>query len=185
MLDQHTDEAFHGSEGRAVNHHRAVRLVVGADVFEAEALGQVVVDLHGAELPFAADDILHHEVDLRSVEGRFPRLLGKIRTQSVAAASRSAASALSHFSGSPTYLLESGIAQADAHAIVLHAEGAEHDLDQLEAADESRRRTWSSVQNRWASSWVKPRTRVIPPSSPDCSQRYTVPNSASRTGKSR
>jgi hypothetical protein len=36
-----------------------------------------------------------------------------------------------------------------------------------------------------AASATPARTRVMPPISPDCSQRYTVPNSARRTGMSR
>ena len=65
------------AERRAVDHHRAVRLVVGADVVEVEALGELVVDLHGAELPLAADDVLDDEVDLRPVERGFAGLLGE------------------------------------------------------------------------------------------------------------
>jgi hypothetical protein len=68
VLDQDADEALHRTEGRAVDHHRPVRLVVGAVVGEVEALGQVEVHLHGAELPFAADDVADDEVDLRPVE---------------------------------------------------------------------------------------------------------------------
>ena len=45
-------------ERRPVDHHRPVRLVVGADVLEVEPLcRQVVVELHGAELPLAADAV--------------------------------------------------------------------------------------------------------------------------------
>ena len=37
--------------------------------------------------------------------------------------------------------------------------------------------TWSRVQNTCASSWVKPRARSRPCTTPDISWRYTVPNS--------
>jgi hypothetical protein len=68
VLDQHAHESLHRSERRTVDHHRPVRLVVGAGVAQVEPLGQVVVHLHRAELPLAADHVLHHEVDLRPVE---------------------------------------------------------------------------------------------------------------------
>ena len=71
MLDEHADEALHRAEGRPVDHHGAVRLVVGADVFEFETVGQVVVHLDGAELPRTAEGILHHEVEFGAVECRF------------------------------------------------------------------------------------------------------------------
>ena len=45
--------------------------------------------------------------------------------------------------------------------------------------------TCSRVQKRCASSWVKPRTRASPWSTPDFSRRYTVPSSAIRMGRSR
>ena len=52
-----------------MNHHRAVFLVVGAGVFKLEAFGQIVVYLYGAQLPAATYGILHHEVELGTVEG--------------------------------------------------------------------------------------------------------------------
>jgi hypothetical protein len=53
---------------RAVDDHRAVLGVVGADVAEVEALGRQVVELDRAELPLAADRVGDVEVDLRAVE---------------------------------------------------------------------------------------------------------------------
>ena len=78
---QAADEALHAAERRTVDHHRAVRLVVGADVAQVEADRQVVVDLHGAELPLAADHVLNDKVDLRAVEGGLAGLLGEGHTQ--------------------------------------------------------------------------------------------------------
>src|SRR5690606_25602184 len=56
-----------------VDHYRAVGEVVGARVFESKSLGagEIVVELHRAELPFAADAVGHHKVDFRPVERRF------------------------------------------------------------------------------------------------------------------
>ena len=55
-----------------MDHEGAVRRVVRADVFEPEPLGQIEVELHRRQLPQATDRILDVDVDLRSVEGRFP-----------------------------------------------------------------------------------------------------------------
>jgi len=59
-----------------VNHDRLVRLIVGADVFQIEPLlaRQVVIDLHGAQLPIAAQAIADDEIDFRAVERRFAAL---------------------------------------------------------------------------------------------------------------
>ena len=54
-----------------MNHHGAVLLVVSAGIFEFEAFGQVVVHLNGTELPATAEGVLHHEVELRTVESGF------------------------------------------------------------------------------------------------------------------
>src|SRR3546814_5075456 len=75
------DEPLHAAERRAMDHDRAVRLVVRADVAEIEPLGELVVHLHRAELPLPAEDILDHEVDLRAIERRLARLGGEGDTQ--------------------------------------------------------------------------------------------------------
>ena len=43
--------------GARWDHDRAVRGVVRADVFEIEAFGQIVIELHGAKLPFPTNAI--------------------------------------------------------------------------------------------------------------------------------
>ncbi len=60
-----------------MNHHWPVRRVVGTDVGKIEAHGQIVVHLHGAELPFATDHVLDDEIDFRTVEGSFTRFFRK------------------------------------------------------------------------------------------------------------
>ena len=74
MLEQHGHETLHRAERRTVDHDRAVQFVVGALVRQVETLRQVVVHLDGAQLPFAADGILDHEVQLRAVECGFAQL---------------------------------------------------------------------------------------------------------------
>ena len=70
MLDQDAHEPLHAAERGAVDHHRPVRLVVGAGVLQPEPLGQDVIELHGAELPFPADAVADDEIGLRPVERR-------------------------------------------------------------------------------------------------------------------
>jgi len=70
VLDQHGDEALHAAVQRAVNHDRLMALVVLADVLQLEARRQVVVHLHGADLPFALEGVAHDEVQLGAIEGR-------------------------------------------------------------------------------------------------------------------
>jgi len=84
-------------------------------------------------LPFAADDVLDHEVDLRPVKCRLTRFETE-GTPRLAAAFLQAVSALSHCSGWPTYFALSGSRRADPHAVVRHAERAEDDLHELQAS---------------------------------------------------
>ena len=68
MLEEHCHESLEGSERRTVNHHRTMLLVVISDILELETLREVVVYLDCTKLPLSSDGILHHEVELRSIE---------------------------------------------------------------------------------------------------------------------
>ena len=57
MLDEDSEEALDGAEEGAVDHDGLVRRAVFADVLELEAGGEVPVELHGGELPEAAQDV--------------------------------------------------------------------------------------------------------------------------------
>src|SRR5262249_50709871 len=114
---------------------RAMRSVVLPGVSEIESVRQIVIDLDGAELPFTAEDVADDEVNLRSVKGRFTRLFAEFDAKgggSIAAGRlrlvpvRSLADVLRRIE----------IAQADADAILSHAERAKDDLDDLEATGE-------------------------------------------------
>ena len=69
MLDEHGCETLQTSERRTVYHHRSLLAVVLSGVFQLEPLWQVVVYLNGTQLPAAANGILYHEVELRTIEG--------------------------------------------------------------------------------------------------------------------
>ena len=133
VLDEEPDETFHGSERGAVDHDRAMGGVVGTDVAEVEALGEIVVDLDGAELPFAADDVFDDEVDLRAVERGFAWFLGVVDPEDLDGLTE----------GGFGFVPVGGVAdvfvglvspERKADAVVLHAEGVEDGFDEAEAA---------------------------------------------------
>ncbi len=83
--------------------------------------------------PFAADDVLDDEVDLRPVESGFAGFKGEWHAE------RFGGVLAGLFGGVPLFgqadvLGAVGIAQADANAIILHTDGAKYDFDQFQAA---------------------------------------------------
>ena len=72
------DEPLEAAEDGAVDDHRAVLGVVGADVFQVEVLRLHVVELDRRALPLPADRVGHVEVDLRPVE-RAVLLVDRVR----------------------------------------------------------------------------------------------------------
>ena len=76
--------------------------VVRAGVLQVEPLRQVVVELHGAELPLPADAVVHDEVDLRPVERGLAGV--ELELEALVDHARSSpASARSQISSLPTY----------------------------------------------------------------------------------
>src|SRR6266702_1462155 len=71
MLDQDAEEALDGTEQGAVDHERLMLGAVFGDVLQAEARRQIEIELHGGELPGAADGVNELDVDLGAVEGGF------------------------------------------------------------------------------------------------------------------
>src|SRR5581483_11152935 len=71
VLDEEAAKALERSERRAMDDDGPVLLAVGSGVLQIEPFGHDVIDLHGPQLPLAPDRIFEHEVDLRSVKGRF------------------------------------------------------------------------------------------------------------------
>ena len=165
-----------------MDHHRSMQFSVSSLVGRIEALREVVIHLDGSQLPFATDDVFDHEVNFRTVESRFTFFLRPRHTEGFCRRLH-ASSALSHRLGSPTYFEESG-SRSPRNPVVFHAEFVEDDLHEFNAPEDFVGELVFET-NRWASSWVNPRTRVNPEISPDCSQRYTVPNSARRRGRLR
>src|SRR5208282_2263228 len=71
VLNEHAEETLDRSVESAVHHDRLLAGAVFGNVFEAEALRQVEVELHRRQLPQAADRVYQLDVDLRPVEGGF------------------------------------------------------------------------------------------------------------------
>src|SRR6266403_226084 len=57
MLDQDAEKALDGAEQRAVDHQGLMLGAVFADVLQAEARGEIEIELHGGELPRASDGV--------------------------------------------------------------------------------------------------------------------------------
>src|SRR4051812_29446496 len=113
-------------------------MIVGANVFQAEPFltWQIVVELHRAELPFAANAIGDDEVRLRAIERGFARL-DRHMWQVHGFADRFQ----SGFGPIPNgraadILVAFWIAEAEPHAVVVHAQRLQHSLSHLEAAAE-------------------------------------------------
>src|SRR5881396_1828670 len=64
VLHEHADEPLERAEDRAVDHDGALRLPVGVDVLELEAIGLGEVELEGRKLPAATERVLDVHVDL-------------------------------------------------------------------------------------------------------------------------
>ena len=71
MLDENAKEAFNRAEQGAVHHERLMLGAVFGNVLQAEARGQVEIELHGGELPGTSDGVNELHIDFRAVEGGF------------------------------------------------------------------------------------------------------------------
>ena len=158
---------------RPVDHHRLVLGVVRAGVGQLEALGEVVVELNGPELPRAAERVGHVHVDLRAVEGAVALVEVVLETLALERAAGALPRLWSHSSSEPIRLRR-----------------ARRELEPRRRARTRRRSrtrtrgsratsSWicSSVQKMWASSWAKWRTRSRPCSVPLGSRRCSSPGS--------
>ena len=75
VLDQDADKSLHRTDDGPVQHHRMLFLRMLVDILGAKALGHHEIDLHGTDLPGAADRILHVVFDLRTIESALARQL--------------------------------------------------------------------------------------------------------------
>ena len=63
-----------------MDHHGPVLRIVRPGVGQPKPLREVVIHLHGAQLPLPTNHILHHKINLRTVKRRFARLLTRLHT---------------------------------------------------------------------------------------------------------
>ncbi|MCY1292966.1 hypothetical protein D9M70_422090 [compost metagenome] len=108
MLDQHADEALEGTENRAVQHDRALTVVIFGDIAGIQALWQVRIVLQGAALPVTTEAVLQGELDLRAIESTLPRLVFPGQTGLVQRISQSTFSAIPQLVGTHTLCRTSG-----------------------------------------------------------------------------
>ncbi len=125
VLDEDSDETFHAAEWGAVDHYGAVGLVVSADVLEFETLWEVVVYLNCAELPFASDSVLDHEVEFRAVESGFAGLLDEGYAFFLACLNDSGFSLLPVLIGADVFLAVVWVAEGYLGGVLGEVEGAE------------------------------------------------------------
>ena len=131
VFNQHADEALHRPERSPVNHDWSVRRVVVADVLQVEAFGQVVVELHGPQLPLATDRVADHEVRLRSVERGLSFTLGEFEAGLLKDFAEDTLGLIPQFVGADI-LVGAGLTHAELDAIVLEADGGKDELHQVE-----------------------------------------------------
>ena len=74
VLDDDAREALEAAVDRVVNHHRPLEMPLAGAVLEVKALGQLVVELDGRQLPFTPEGILDEDVDLGRIKGRAARV---------------------------------------------------------------------------------------------------------------
>src|SRR5229473_3197694 len=97
VLDQDAEEALDGDEQRAVHHERLMLGAVFADVLQAEARGEIEIELHSGELPGTADRVDELDVDFRAVERAFAYHLFERNVHALHGVSKSGCSAVPVF----------------------------------------------------------------------------------------
>ena len=116
-----------------MDHDRDVRFVVGTDVGEVEANREVVIYLHCAELPVAADDVFYDKVDLRAVERGFAEFYRVIDPEVDDGIAEGGLGLVPVFRGTDIFVTFR-IAERKADAVIVHAECGEDFFYQIEAA---------------------------------------------------
>ena len=132
VLEEHGHETLQGAERGAVDHHRTLAGAVGIDILQLEALGEVVVHLDGAQLPAPADGVLHHEVQLRAVEGGFARLHDERQALLLRGLDDAGLGLLPVLVGTDVLGRVLGVAQGDLGGELVEVQGLEDVQDQVD-----------------------------------------------------
>ena len=103
---------------------------------EALRAGQVVVELHGAKLPLAADAVGHDEIGLRPVERRLAALDVQVGQVHLAAHLLQRRLGPLPVLGAADVLVAGRIAEPQPHAVIVQPQRLQHELRHLDAAAE-------------------------------------------------
>ena len=133
VLDKHTTKSFHGTEGSPMNHNGAMVLIVRPNIGKIEAFGEVVVDLHGSQLPLSSDHVLHHEVDFRPIKCGFTDFFLIVHIEGLDRLTKGILSFVPGFGVSYVFI-RLRVSQTDADSIILHPQNGEDELDQTQAS---------------------------------------------------
>ena len=58
-----------------MDHDRTVILIVGTYIRKIKPFWQIIIDLHGAQLPLSANYIFYNEIDFRAIKRCLTKLL--------------------------------------------------------------------------------------------------------------
>ena len=117
-----------------MHHQRLVAAAVFANVFEAETARQIEIELHGGELPGAADGVDELDINLGAVEDGFA---GNVFVGDALAVESFGERALGVFpllDGAGVIFGMLGIAGGELDFVAVEAESVEDGLDEVEAA---------------------------------------------------
>ncbi len=109
-------------------------LIIRPDIGQVEPDREIIVHLHGAKLPLAPDHVFDHEIDLRAVERRLAGLFREGHVEGLGGFA-TGVFGLVPVGGVAGVFVRIRIPQSDAHAVILHAEGGEHNLHQRKAPE--------------------------------------------------
>lgn len=72
ILDKHAEESFYGSHDGGMDHDDALVFALFIDAEKIEPFRHAHIELDGRNLPLTPESVPGHEVELRSIESRFP-----------------------------------------------------------------------------------------------------------------
>ena len=117
-----------------MDHNRAVELIVCTLISEVETLGEVVVNLDGTELPAAAESVLDHKVELRTIERSLTILDYGVQTLLLGCLNDCALCLLPILIRADVLLGVVGVTQRDLRSVLVELqslEDVEYDVDNL------------------------------------------------------
>ena len=115
-----------------MNHHWSLLRVVLSGVFELEAVRQVIVYLNSTELPTTTNGILHHEVELWTIECSLAKLYAGVETHLCTSLLDSCLTLFPYVVRTDILLLILWVTKRNLSLIVLETEGLKHLEDDVD-----------------------------------------------------